>query len=97
MLTTQSPVKSARLSYPGSPQPKPYDAFSIWKSSTLIRLSLLASPSRSSPISCCVVPLDGNVTLPELANVCGFFTRQLYNPGAGDVIVKKPLASVLVL
>jgi hypothetical protein len=43
------------------------------------------------------VPLEGRVTLPEFANVCGFLMRQLYNPGAGDVIVKKPLASVLVL
>ena len=87
-LTTLSPVKSARASYPGSPTALPKLFLSMLKSDALVQLSLLASPCRSSPISCCVVPLEGRVTLPELANVCGFFTRQSYKPGPGDVTVK---------
>src|SRR5690349_482555 len=53
-LTTQSPVKSARLSYPdcGTGQPDlPNVFFKMAKSVALTTLSLLASPALWRPIS----------------------------------------------
>ena len=75
-FTTVSPVKSARPSYPGCPWLLPKVPLRMLKSVELTTLSLLASPSSSRPISWLFAP-GARVTLPDLASVWGFFTRQL--------------------
>src|SRR5437868_9466881 len=68
-FTTQSPVKSARLSYPGCGvgQPDfPNAFFRMAKSVEFTTLSLLASPAFINPISALVTP-ELSVRLPALA------------------------------
>src|SRR5919201_1510820 len=72
-FTTQSPVKSARASYPGSGvgQPVlPNALFRMVKSVALTTLSLLASPALINPISALVTP-EVKVRLPALARKPG--------------------------
>src|SRR6266540_1245479 len=65
-FTTQSPLKSVRLSYVGFPHEEPKDTFSMLKSLTLTQLSLLASPVRIMPISTLVTGPPTSTT-PEPA------------------------------